>query len=218
MRAARHRRPRNATPVRGIRIAMRGFAGHRRGPDLRKPAGFDGIPRRVRGMLRPCCAASASPCEDSPGHRREPIDGSGPVSMGIPRRGGVPNGIRTRVSALKGLDPRPLDDGDVRRRRPDVSIHGAAGPHSRDGCAPAPVRRRPARFSRAGCRAAHPLRERGRVRDGCAGGGRPSPDRRGPPPAQGDAGGGGAVTTSAAAARRSGRSRPNRPSCSGSWC
>ena len=28
--------------------------------------------------------------------------------------GGVPNGIRTRVSALKGLDPRPLDDGDVR--------------------------------------------------------------------------------------------------------
>ena len=26
--------------------------------------------------------------------------------------GGVPNGIRTRVLALKGLDPRPLDDGD----------------------------------------------------------------------------------------------------------
>ena len=25
---------------------------------------------------------------------------------------GVPNGIRTRVLALKGLCPRPLDDGD----------------------------------------------------------------------------------------------------------
>ena len=27
-------------------------------------------------------------------------------------RFGVPNGIRTRVLALKGLRPRPLDDGD----------------------------------------------------------------------------------------------------------
>ena len=26
---------------------------------------------------------------------------------------GVPNGIRTRVLALKGLYPRPLDDGDL---------------------------------------------------------------------------------------------------------
>ena len=25
---------------------------------------------------------------------------------------GVPNGIRTRVSALRGRCPRPLDDGD----------------------------------------------------------------------------------------------------------
>ena len=31
--------------------------------------------------------------------------------------GGVPNGIRTRVLALKGLNPRPLDDGDPRGRR-----------------------------------------------------------------------------------------------------
>ena len=28
--------------------------------------------------------------------------------------GGVPNGIRTRVLALKGPRPRPLDDGDSR--------------------------------------------------------------------------------------------------------
>src|SRR5688572_14625470 len=30
---------------------------------------------------------------------------------------GVPNGIRTRVSALKGPRPGPLDDGDVVERR-----------------------------------------------------------------------------------------------------
>ena len=28
---------------------------------------------------------------------------------------GVPTGIRTRVSALKGPRPRPLDDGDLQR-------------------------------------------------------------------------------------------------------
>ena len=32
--------------------------------------------------------------------------------VGFEDRGGVPNGIRTRVLALKGLCPRPLDDGD----------------------------------------------------------------------------------------------------------
>ena len=38
------------------------------------------------------------------------------------RQVGVPNGIRTRVSALKGLNPRPLDDGDAKNvgRRRDV--------------------------------------------------------------------------------------------------
>jgi hypothetical protein len=29
---------------------------------------------------------------------------------------GVPDGIRTRVTAVKGRCPRPLDDGDLRRR------------------------------------------------------------------------------------------------------
>ncbi len=28
---------------------------------------------------------------------------------------GVPNGIRTRVPALKGRRPRPLDDGDIEK-------------------------------------------------------------------------------------------------------
>ena len=82
--------------------------------DGRVRVGMRAARHGVREMRRPC-AASASPCEDSPG-RRGPIDGSGPVSMGIPRRDGVPNGIRTRVSALKGLDPRPLDDGDAAGR------------------------------------------------------------------------------------------------------
>ena len=65
------------------------------------------------------CGARARHPHRHAGIRRaavDPIDGSGPVSMGIPRRGGVPNGIRTRVSALKGLDPRPLDDGDAAGR------------------------------------------------------------------------------------------------------
>src|SRR5437667_8331401 len=30
---------------------------------------------------------------------------------------GVPNGIRTRVVAVKGRCPRPLDDGDSRRQK-----------------------------------------------------------------------------------------------------
>ena len=33
--------------------------------------------------------------------------------------GGVPNGIRTRVLALKGPRPRPLDDGDPEGVRSD---------------------------------------------------------------------------------------------------
>ena len=30
----------------------------------------------------------------------------------VGRENGVPNGIRTRVAAVRGLCPRPLDDGD----------------------------------------------------------------------------------------------------------
>ena len=36
-------------------------------------------------------------------------------------KAGVPNGIRTRVLALKGPRPRPLDDGD--RREPRAAKH-----------------------------------------------------------------------------------------------
>src|ERR1700680_3883921 len=35
-------------------------------------------------------------------------------SLRISVYAGVPNGIRTRVAAVKGRCPRPLDDGDVR--------------------------------------------------------------------------------------------------------
>ena len=66
------------------------------------------------------------------------------------RKSSVPNGIRTRVLALKGPRPRPLDDGDVRssaaatsetsndnrrsrlRQRPASSVASRRGPfHSR---------------------------------------------------------------------------------------
>jgi hypothetical protein len=33
------------------------------------------------------------------------------------RISGIPSGIRTRVAALKGQSPRPLDDGDVEGAR-----------------------------------------------------------------------------------------------------
>jgi hypothetical protein len=42
------------------------------------------------------------------------LEGIADVSI---TRCGVPTGIRTRVLALKGPRPRPLDDGDVRRDR-----------------------------------------------------------------------------------------------------
>ena len=32
-----------------------------------------------------------------------------------PQKDGVPNGIRTRVAAVRGRCPRPLDDGDFRQ-------------------------------------------------------------------------------------------------------
>src|SRR5262249_48176030 len=46
-------------------------------------------------------------------------------------RYGVPNGIRTRVLALKGPRPGPLDDGDLGRAPNKKSYHsslGASGP------------------------------------------------------------------------------------------
>ncbi len=33
---------------------------------------------------------------------------------GKPKKNGAPNGTRTRVAALKGRSPRPLDDGDTK--------------------------------------------------------------------------------------------------------
>jgi hypothetical protein len=39
-----------------------------------------------------------------------------PEFAGLTRNDGVPSGIRTRVLALKGPRPGPLDDGDDQRR------------------------------------------------------------------------------------------------------
>ena len=68
------------------------------------------LPARTSGAGRVYCRRTGSPCD-----RR-------------PSRIGVPNGIRTRVSALKGLNPRPLDDGDAetcgpRSRRQEPTEH-----------------------------------------------------------------------------------------------
>ena len=41
---------------------------------------------------------------------------------GLEDESGVPNGIRTRVLALKGLYPRPLDDGDLRELQYSVTV------------------------------------------------------------------------------------------------
>ena len=65
-------------------------------------------------------------------------------SKTCPRRGSdAPNGIRTRVAALKGQSPRPLDDGD---RAGDISewrtVFGMQKARSRIGVirsAPGPV-------------------------------------------------------------------------------
>src|SRR5476651_565861 len=50
---------------------------------------------------------------------------TGSCSAGLPCNSvGVPNGIRTRVLALKGPRPRPLDDGDAQVRQNTKSYHG----------------------------------------------------------------------------------------------
>jgi hypothetical protein len=41
----------------------------------------------------------------------------------LPTKGFVPNGIRTRVLALKGPRPGPLDDGDTRKRLQVLPAH-----------------------------------------------------------------------------------------------
>src|SRR5204862_2423995 len=55
------------------------------------------------------------------GHPPLPICDFGDVGpvyqwVSLSTSGGVPNGIRTRVLALKGPRPGPLDDGDVQGR------------------------------------------------------------------------------------------------------
>ena len=40
---------------------------------------------------------------------------------------GVPTGIRTPVTAVKGRCPRPLDDGDLLRKHVQVSINKIKG-------------------------------------------------------------------------------------------
>ena len=55
-----------------------------------------------------------------------PMDMRPSVSEGF-----VPIGIRTRVLALKGPRPRPLDDGDLRMETIHHSTHKLSGPDAR---------------------------------------------------------------------------------------
>ena len=64
----------------------------------------------------------------TPGHKRGHSGVNSPISALRLRRptreyqgvvGGVPSGIRTRVLALKGPRPGPLDDGDSREECDD---------------------------------------------------------------------------------------------------
>lgn len=57
---------------------------------------------------------------------RQIDEGRGGAGWRVPRRRGTPNGIRTRVSALKGQYPRPLDDGGTIRTGPTIRIPRAS--------------------------------------------------------------------------------------------
>ena len=65
----------------------------------------------------PSVQAVWRPHRDSVQQRREPLPTGRRVGAATFRESecGVPTGIRTRVLALKGPRPRPLDDGDARR-------------------------------------------------------------------------------------------------------
>ena len=62
-------------------------------------------------------------------------------------RVGVPNGSRTRVSALKGPRPWPLDDGDAQQATPKFTIGPRRAPNAR-------LARRATRRTHAQCRSA----------------------------------------------------------------
>ncbi len=81
----------------------------------------DGLPRcrrayggtLRRGMRRYQSRAGEQQHGES-GHR---LEDAGGIQAGLKERvRGVPDGIRTRVTAVKGRCPRPLDDGDAKRR------------------------------------------------------------------------------------------------------
>ena len=89
--------------------------------------------------------------------------------MGYRKRVGVPNGIRTRVSALKGLNPRPLDDGDGQSRaggrrcgRGPRFKHASIAQRRRAN-RPAARARFPSAGCRGGARICHPAAGRARV-------------------------------------------------------
>jgi hypothetical protein len=100
--------PPRADGVRGRgRVEGECFHGSRRSRTI---ANADGAPvhrkDRARSHRLGRCGFAASQCSD---------DASRESAWENTDWSGVPNGIRTRVLALKGPRPRPLDDRDARR-------------------------------------------------------------------------------------------------------
>jgi hypothetical protein len=62
----------------------------------------------IQAAVRRACASSARWTSALMTRRNSSV-----VRGGAERRSGVPNGIRTRVAAVKGRCPRPLDDRDA---------------------------------------------------------------------------------------------------------
>ena len=109
--------------------------------------------RRIRTRLQPgplgqrlrCHAHKTQSPESEPCGSREslqaagrspaaPTDSRSGASPGASRlAAGVPNGSRTRVAALKGRSPRPLDDGDVASGPGNIARtrSGAQSPHEK---------------------------------------------------------------------------------------
>jgi hypothetical protein len=108
-----------AAPGRRQAGPLSSYARRRRDPGRTRPA------HRPRSEGRPPPARSRSPqphrpcrgrarrTRPPPGRQRRNRGLKGARVLGILGETGDPNGIRTRVAALKGRCPRPLDDGVV---------------------------------------------------------------------------------------------------------
>ena len=73
-------------------------------PSLDKDAGRFRAENRSEQCRKPCGSEAGECIVNRLWHAR---------TVAFKKRGGVPNGIRTRAAAVKGRCPGPLDDGDA---------------------------------------------------------------------------------------------------------